>query len=376
MKAWYFSETAYPYLPDASEYESIRVTLPNRHYDPRRGAELWDRYLEEWQIADSLGLNVMINEHHATATCVDPAAPVIAGVLARETKDARILILGNPIANRPDPVRVAEEMALVDVLSRGRLEVGFVRGVPHELLPANSRPTEMHERLWEAHDLIKKAWTTHDGPFSWQGEAFEYRQVNIWPRPYQQPHPPIWVTTLSPGSAKVVAQHEYVAASFLSGYDGTKAIWDSYRQEAERLGRGAPPSDRFAYAALVYVGNTDAEGLAGAEKLRWYLYANKFGVHISHPPGYVPPAGRAPILSGKSSPTALYEMTQEQLLETGLMFAGNPDTVHRQIMEFSDRVGGMGHLLIMGQAGFLEHEETVASMSLFANEVYPGLRDV
>ena len=125
----------------------------------------------------------MLNEHHQTATCVDPAAPLVLAALARVTSKARLLILGNPIANRHQPVRVAEEMALIDVLSHGRLEAGFVRGVPYEVLPANSNPVRMNERHWEALDLIVKAWTSHDGPFSHEGRFFHYRQINIWPRP-------------------------------------------------------------------------------------------------------------------------------------------------------------------------------------------------
>ena len=171
----------------------IRVTLPNRNYDPAKGAALYDRFLDEWCIAEDEGLEIMLNEHHQTATCVDPAAPIVLGALARLTKKARLLILGNPVANRRQPVRVAEEMALVDVLSKGRLECGFVRGVPYEVLPANSNPVRMNERQWEAMDLIVKAWTSHDGPFSHEGRFFHHRNINIWPRPWQQPHPPIWV---------------------------------------------------------------------------------------------------------------------------------------------------------------------------------------
>ena len=139
-------------------------------------------------------MEIMLNEHHQTATCVDPAAPLVLGALARLSKKARLLILGNPVANRRQPVRVAEEMAMVDVLSSGRLECGFVRGVPYEVLPANSNPVRMNERQWEAMDLIVKAWTSHDGPFSHEGRFFHHRNINIWPRPYQQPHPPIWVS--------------------------------------------------------------------------------------------------------------------------------------------------------------------------------------
>ena len=179
----------------------------------------------------------MLNEHHQTATCVDPAAPLVLAALARLTKKARLLILGNPVANRRQPVRVAEEMAMVDMLSKGRLECGFVRGVPYEVLPANSNPVRMNERQWEAMDLIVKAWTSHDGPFSHEGRFFHHRNINIWPRPYQQPHPPIWVSTTTPGGAARVGARGYVQATFLTGFDGTPR---DLRRLSQGLARGRP----------------------------------------------------------------------------------------------------------------------------------------
>ena len=237
MRAWHFSETAYPYLPPAETYPSIRVSLPNRIYDPVKGAALYDRYIDEWLIAEDEGVEIMLNEHHQTATCVDPAAPLMLAALARLTKKARLLILGNPIANRRQPVRVAEEMAMIDVLSHGRLEAGFVRGVPYEILPANSNPVRMNERHWEALDLIVKSWTHHDGPFSHEGRFFHHRAINIWPRRYQQPHPPIWVSTTSTGGAAQVGAHGYVQATFLTGFDTHQA---HLRSLPPRLARRRP----------------------------------------------------------------------------------------------------------------------------------------
>ena len=376
MEFWHFSETAYPYLPPESEYESVRVTLPNGVIDPGVAADLWDRYIDEWQVAEAVGINIMLNEHHQTATCLDSAAPLVAAAIARITSTARILILGNPIANRKDPVRVAEEMALLDILSRGRLDVGFVRGVPYEVLAVNSKPVQMSERLWEAHDLILKAWTTHDGPFNWEGRFFHQRHVNIWPRPFQQPHPPVWVTSVTPGSATAVADRGHVVASFLTGYDETKAIFDAYRRRDAEMGRPEPALDRFAYAALVYTGETEEEGRAGAEKLLWYIRANKVPLHVTLPPGYVPPSVRGETLAGRR-PTlfrAFADSTLDDFIDQGLVFCGTPDAVKRQIDTFYERVDGFGHLLIMGQAGFLEHDETVAGIKLFANEVAPSFR--
>ena len=377
MQAWHFSENAYHLLPDPKEYDSIRVTLPNRYYDPKIGADLYHRYIDEWVIAEELGLEIMVNEHHQTATNLNPSGPIIMGILARETKKARLLILGNPIANRKEPVRVAEEMAMVDVYSRGRLECGFVRGVPYEISAGNHRPTKMMERFWEAHDLIIKAWTNHDGPFNWEGKYFHHRQVNIWPRPYQQPHPPVWITALSPDSARQVAERGYVVACFLTGFQGTKAVFDAYRTRRFELKLPSPGPDRFAYAALVYTGETDEEGLAGARKLLWYVEANKVPLQFTNPPGYQPVAVTANAMKG-STGAGIFKLFQnpklEEFMEHGLVFAGNPDSVYRQIIKMYNYVGGFGHLLIMGQAGFLDHQETIKGMTMFAKEVYPRLK--
>ncbi len=372
LRAFYFSENAYPYLPDASEYSSIRNTLPNSLYDPKVGADLYHRYFDEWQYADEIGLNLMVNEHHSTATNLNPSGAVVLAVLARITKNARILMLGLPIANRRDPVRVAEEMAMVDNYSRGRLEVGFVRGVPYEISAQNSNPMRMAERMKEAHDLILKAWTTHDGPFNWEGRYFEHRNVNIWPRPYQQPRPPVWITCKTPSQIEWVADEGHTAATFLTGYGGTKKIFDVYRARCAQNGKPAGP-ERLAYAALIYVGETDGAGFAGARKLMWYLTANKVSPQFKNPPGYSSVATSMELMRGGS--TAFDRSSPlEKCIEDGVVFAGNPDTVYEQLRRHNEAVGGYGNLLIMGQAGFLEHEETMTSIRLFGTEVYPRLK--
>ncbi len=285
MRTWFFTEDAYPYLPDAENYESIRVNLPNSNFDPATDADLYHMYLDMWCAADEMGLEIMNNEHHQTATCMVPAAPIMLGILARETKKARLLILGNPIANRKQPVRVAEEMAVIDVLSRGRLECGFVRGVPYEVAPANAFPYRGSEKLWEAHDLIMKAWTHHDGPFNFEGRWFHARQVNIWPRPYQQPHPPVWITMGNANSATQVAQRAHTGAVFLAGYSDIRSIYDGYRQAYLENHGQESPLDRLAYCALIFVGENEKEAKEGADKLLWYMTSNKVAPQFNNPPG-------------------------------------------------------------------------------------------
>lgn len=264
---------------------------------------------------------------------------------------------------------------MVDNLARGRVEVGFVRGVPYEISAGNASPVRMSQRFWEAHDLILKAWTTHDGPFNWEGRYFHHRQVNIWPRPYQDPHPPVWITALSTGSVPAVAEHGYVLATFLTGFDVAKKIFDTYRATNSELGRETP-TDRLAYAALVYAGDTDEEGFAGARKLMWYIEANRVAPQFVLPPGYVPVEAMVQAMRKTGSPYDFSHLTLERLMAQGIVFAGNPDSVFKQIKTHYEHVGGYGHLLLMGQAGFLDHRETVRGIDRFARDVYPRLKEL
>ena len=363
MKTWWFTEDCYPHLPDEDSYRSIRVNLPNIHCDPETASELYNRYLDLWCACDEIGLEIMLNEHHQTATCMVPAAPIMLGILARQTEKARLLILGNPIPNRNQPVRVAEEMALVDVISKGRVECGFVRSVPYEASPANILPYRGAERLWEAHDLIMKAWTTHDGPFNFEG------------RPYQQPHPPVWVTMGSAGSAVKVAEHKHVGAVFLAGYPRIRAIFDGYREAYLAAHNEHPQLDRLAYLGLCYVGENETAAEKGAEQLMWYMNANKVPPEYSNPPGYHPPQVSAQIMKGAVGGLPGKTTLKDQMAR-GNVFAGTPDQVFNQIKAFWEYSGGFGHLLIMGQAGFLSDKDALKSMRLYTNEVYPRLREL
>jgi alkanesulfonate monooxygenase SsuD/methylene tetrahydromethanopterin reductase-like flavin-dependent oxidoreductase (luciferase family) len=376
MKSWWFTEDCYPDLPDEDSYRSIRVDLPNIHCEPEKASELYNRYLDLWCACDEIGLGIMLNEHHQTATCMVPAAPIMLGILARQTETARLLILGNPLPNRNQPVRVAEEMALVDVISKGRLECGFVRSVPYEAAAANMLPYKGSERLWEAHDLIMKAWTTHDGPFNFEGKYYHHRQVNIWPRPYQQPHPPVWITMGSPGSAKPVAEHKHVGAVFLAGYPKIRGVFDGYRESYLAAHGEHAPLDRLAYLGLCYVGENERAAEDGARKLLWYMESNKVPAEWSNPPGYHTPAVSATVMRGKDGSGVPTNPSLDQQMARGNVFTGTPDQVYEQIKAFWEYSGGFGHMLLMGQAGFLSDADALKSMKLYKKEVEPRLTEL
>jgi alkanesulfonate monooxygenase SsuD/methylene tetrahydromethanopterin reductase-like flavin-dependent oxidoreductase (luciferase family) len=382
MRVYHFTEQPYP---DAwTDHDgSLRVNLPNRKCDPAVAADLFHRFYDEWLLADELGFDIMLNEHHQTATCMSSTVVVALSVLARQTKRARLLVLGYPIGHRPDPLRVAEELATIDVISRGRLEMGFIKGVPYEFPCSNQNPVTVMDKFWEAHDFILKAMTSHDGPFNWEGRFFHYRNVNIWPRPFQQPHPPIWSAAGSLGNARMLGERGYVMAVLGSGYK-TKPIFDAYREGYMSQGRAAPPSDRLAYLGLVAVGPSEAEarrrGALVAEYLRsggivWPPFRN--------PPGYLSVEDNVGILVGRARERTLTRdgraidmrsASIQDLIDAAILFCGTPDQVYEQIAGFVAYAGGLGHLLSMGQAGFLPHADTVDSLTLFGKEVLPRLK--
>jgi alkanesulfonate monooxygenase SsuD/methylene tetrahydromethanopterin reductase-like flavin-dependent oxidoreductase (luciferase family) len=135
---------------------------------------------------------IMLNEHHGTPFCMGAVMNVEAAILARVTRKARIVLLGNPLPTLKHPLRMAEELAEIDLISRGRLVPGWVRGAGSEQIFNNANPAYNREYFNEAHDFVIACWT-RPGPFRWEGKHFNYRYVNPWALPYQKPHPPIWI---------------------------------------------------------------------------------------------------------------------------------------------------------------------------------------
>ena len=219
MQIMWFTERAYHEADDernlALEYEVIRKrsfwSTPNTYFDPQRGSELLNMYLDEKVYSEELGGfdAVMLNEHHGTPFCLGAVMDVEAAILARITKKVRIVLLGNPIPTVGNPLRLAEELAMIDLISGGRLVPGWVRGAGSEQLANNANPAYNREYFEEGHDLIIKAWT-EPGPFRFEGKHFHFRHVNPWVKPLQQPHPPIWIPGLvSPDTVRWCAKKRY-----------------------------------------------------------------------------------------------------------------------------------------------------------------------
>jgi len=385
MRSWYFCEQEY-WPAWERQPNNPRISAPSGEVDPKVAHKLLNEYIEECVLCDKLGLNIMVNEHHASYTCMSVSCMVTLGMLATRTSRARLLALGIPIMSRIEPHRVAEEIGYVDTVSGGRVEIGLIKGSPFELFLSNSAPADSNDRYWEAHDLVIEMLKRRDGPFSWEGEHFNYRYANIIPPCYQQPHPPLWLTTLNPKSALQAAQLDYVVA-IVGIARAARESFPVYREEYRRVHGREASLDRFAYLGYVSVAEDEDVALERAGKLLKFSEASeRIPERFVAPPAMLPPEVEAGMLQeGRmrthrtktlpdGTPMSNPPTPREQIINNA-MFAGNPDQVFEQIKEFYDSVGGFGNFLVQ-MGGTMTHEEKKDSISLFAKHVQPRLEEL
>jgi len=376
MRFVFFHLMPYPYLPDNfDEYPSPSLTFPNKHFDPELGNRLYHRYLDELEYADRLGFDgIGVNEHHQTAYGLMPSPNIMAAALARRTENAQIMVLGNAIGIRGNPLRVAEEIAMLDHLTNGRLVSGFVRGIGWEYFGHSINPTRSRDRFNEAHDLIIKAWTS-DEMFQWISPNYEYRYVNIWPRPLQRPHPPIYIP--GAGSTETMRYCAEKRYTYMSVYAPTRVVrrwFDGYREAARELGY-VPEPDKLALSIPVYVAETDEQAhREGRQHLMWLFHKGlKQGPELMFPPGYMTPSSMRGLLMAGMKPFP--ELSYEELLADGYALIGSPDTVTARLRELQEELG-FGQLIGLFALGDITHEQTTRSMELFASQVMPAVRSL
>lgn len=388
MKTIFFHMQGYRDLPDDfhKKYESVWVTLPSDELcDPRMVQKYLNWNIDELELADELGFDGLgLNEHHQNAYGFPVAPNLIASVLARRKSDAAIVILGNTIPLYNPPLRVAEEYALIDCLSGGRLVAGLPVGSPPDSVGNYGLPpSQVRERYYEAWRLIVEAWT-RKGPFPFNGRFTKLRYVNPWPKPIQKPHPPIWLA--GGGSVetwKFAADNDYTYSYLsFSGLKQAKSMMQGYWDQVEAHGLDDNPF-RAGFAQIVVVADTDAE----AERL--YLpHLRNFYSKSLHVPAYIqaPPG----FLSKKSIEFSMNQGVQrgqgrkllgdpataswKDLTETyGMVVGGSPQTVAQQLEE-GVRDLRIGHLMVILQIQSMDNELTRYNMGLFADKVLPRLR--
>jgi alkanesulfonate monooxygenase SsuD/methylene tetrahydromethanopterin reductase-like flavin-dependent oxidoreductase (luciferase family) len=378
MTVTMFHRMPYPKMPDAvvSKYDSYWVTFPNSHYDPQVGYATYSRYLDELELCDELGFDgISVNEHHQTPYGLMPSPIVTASALARRTKRAKIAILGSAFCLREHPVTLAEEHAMIDNISGGRLITGFVRGIGAEYTSFGVNPTFSHERHMEAHDLVIQAWT-RPGPFAFEGKHYHVEYVNIWPRPFQQPHPPIWCP--SQGSTETIewAAHPDRKYLYLQNFNPISAsikYLNYYREHAQRKYGYEASSLQLGLGAPCYVADTDQQALDEAREPIEYLFNRMLRMPpgMFFPPGYTSPNSMRQIVSAKSFIAS--DKSIENLNEQGVVIVGSPDTVRRRITEYHRQLG-FSNFVTMLHFGTLSAEKTNKNIRRFAAEVLPAIQ--
>ena len=288
MKVGYFTERPYRWVAEDDVLKNHAFfALPNQYFDRDKAADDYNYYLDEYCYAEEKGFDVLaLNEHHGNPYCMGGVMNVEASILARITKRAKIVLIGNPLPVLKHPLRMAEELAEIDLISRGRLVTGWVRGAGSEQFFNNANPAYNREYFNEAHDFIIQAWTK-PGPWRYEGKHFHYRHVNPWALPYQKPHPPIWVPgVLSPETVRWCAEHQYPYIGLGTALGPTCDLWDVYADEAAKLGYQAGP-ENFGYLIPTFVAETEEK----AQELgKGFVYGggqNAFSrPEYTLPPGY------------------------------------------------------------------------------------------
>jgi alkanesulfonate monooxygenase SsuD/methylene tetrahydromethanopterin reductase-like flavin-dependent oxidoreductase (luciferase family) len=364
-------------LSYADKHDTAWVTLPNSYFDRTKGTAIYNRYIRELELADELGFDgICVNEHHQTAYGLMPAPNLIAAALTRTTKRAKIAILGRALPLVNNPVNIAEEFAMLDQMSGGRIITGFVRGIGSEYFASAVNPTLSHERYYEAHDLILQAWT-REGPFRYQGKHYQFDYVNLWPKPVQEPHPPVWVP--SQGSRETIEwcaakERKYTYLQTFSPLPLAQKNFDLYREIAAKDGYESQPS-QLGWAVPTYVAETDE---IARRELTPHIEAFfnrflRFPIEMRMPPGYSSVASAKHLIESKFAMRST-DQTIDKLEELGMVIFGSPRTVRDKFLHHQKAMG-FGNLIAMMQIATQPAEQTEKSLRLFAGEVAPHLRE-
>ena len=336
--------------------------MPSGAYDREAGADAYRGMIERVEVVEQLGFDwVSVSEHHYSPRILTPAPIVAAAYIAARVHRITIALLG-PIVPQSNPVRVAEEIAMLDTLARGRLVVGLLRGTANESLSYDLNPKESRERTDEGMALILRAWTEPQ-PFGWQGRHFQYRTVSIWPRPLQQPHPPTYALGTSREACEFAARHHLGCGVSYGPFDVMARATRYYREQCELHG-WSPTPEQIIYRANMLVADTDDDA------------RNLLAKQPTHAPFTMRPGvrdalsqidarniageARAPIVTG-ALPTT---------------FIGSPDTVVDQVRRCREEIGaGVLDLSLVppgsGDSGLLTR-----SLELFGTKVLPRIREI
>ncbi len=358
MKVSFFETVRYR-APEALPPE---WPVPSGLYDGKAGAEAYRAMIERLAYVEELGFDwVSVSEHHYSPRILTPSPIVSAAFIAAHVKRLTIAVLG-PIVPLSNPVRVAEELAMLDAMSQGRLVVGLLRGTTNESLTYDLNPGEARERTDEGMALILKAWTEPQ-PFGWQGRHFQYRTVSIWPRPLQTPHPPTYALGTSRESCEFAARHRLGCGVSYGPFEVMGKATRYYREQCARYG-WEPAPEQIIYRANMLVADTDEDAHAildrQSKEAPFAMRPALRDAFMTLDARNIAGEARAPVVSG-ALPTT---------------FVGSPDTVIAQVRRAREVIGAGVLDLSLHPPGSRDREPMMRALDLFGRKVLPHLREI
>jgi alkanesulfonate monooxygenase SsuD/methylene tetrahydromethanopterin reductase-like flavin-dependent oxidoreductase (luciferase family) len=326
-------------------------------------AEFYEHRLRLAEAYDRIGIHALhIAEHHATPLGMAPSPSVFLSAVAQRTRRLRFGPLVYTLALY-HPLRLADEICMLDQLSRGRFELGVGRGVsPIEIEHFGVDPAKAQAMYLEAYQVLMLALRggeSADRVLSFEGEYFRYKDVPLQLAPLQRPHPPIWYGLSNPASAEFAAQSGFNVVSN-GAPAAVRVITDRYRAEWQKLGNDARQIPHIGIARHVVIADTDAAALALARRAyaRWwegfiYLWRKR----------------------GMKPPFTTYTGDFDAVLKNGQAIVGAPDTV-REMLAAQASAAGLNYFLLRFAFGDLTLAESMRSVDLFASRVQPALEEV
>lgn len=383
MRVFVFDLMAYKENLDYLKGEAPELTwpLPKRHFKPEVAVATYAEHLECWDELEPAGFDgVGVNEHHTSPYGLMNSPNLLAAAVAQRTKNLKILLLGNLLPIH-DPLRLAEELAMLDCLSNGRIISGFARGIPREQAVYGVAMSESRARFEEAFEIIRRAWT--DEVLDFDGKFWSYHDVAIWPRPVQQPYPPVWAPITS--SKESIEWAASLDIPIIPGAVGglQEDIINYYEQNLAEHGfrRSA---DHVIVNADAYIASTKEEAVREFAPYRLYFSRTLFshgniteanlqqqaGYLTSSALDYVRPENRQLASRAREAYRGLTYEDLERQAER--MPWGPPGEVRDKIIAAADRAGA-NTVLVSLNRGAMPKEMFVEQIRRFGKEVLPAL---
>jgi alkanesulfonate monooxygenase SsuD/methylene tetrahydromethanopterin reductase-like flavin-dependent oxidoreductase (luciferase family) len=379
-------------LPDdfTDRYPSAWVDAPWWEVgDANKVGDYYNQSIDELMHAARLGFDALgTNEHHQNAYGFMCNPNLFGAILAKMTRDAGwddvgILQLGATVSSTSPPIRIAEEYAVLDCISGGRLIAGLPLGLGCDATVSYGiTPMEQRERWREAIELLLKAWTAEEF-FAWNGKYFQLPKVNLWPRPIQDPHPPLLIPGAASSSTWDYCHDRDLPYAYLSYFGGKSSenVMDRFWDRAEAKGKDRNPY-RASFLQLVGVAETDEQAEKQFSKHLEYFYHKMLHLptHYLAPPGYSDYKSLvnlfgSDMLEFLDYSVDLKPLSAKDMIEREFAVVGSPATVRDRLTDMAQRLN-VGHVMAVLQFGSMPHDLAMSNIDLFGREVLPHLQNI